>query len=283
MEILTQHYLVNGISMRVWEAGPANGPVILFLHGFPEAGFAWQQQLQFFAARGYRALAPDQRGYSRSSKPRGIRAYRIQTLVQDMVSLIALYTREKIILVGHDWGGGVAWHLAIHFPQLLHRLVIINMPHPQVMRQTLKQNRRQQLRSSYAAFFQLPLLPEWTCRAFGFRLLQRSLVRSSVAGTFSPEQLEHYKEAWRQPGALTGMINWYRAYRFFKPKPTGPVEPPTLVIWGKKDAFLLAEMAPQSVARCSAGRLELVPDATHWIHHEQPERVSNLIFAFINE
>ncbi len=275
-----QSYQVNGIVLNVWEAGPPEGETIIFLHGFPEAGFAWEAQMAHFAAAGYRVLAPDQRGYNQSSKPNSVRAYHINNLVQDIVALIAAAGAQPVYLVGHDWGGGVAWHLAMQHPQLLRKLIILNMPHPQVMRQTLKHNGKQRLKSSYAGFFQVPLLPEWAASAFDFRLVERSLVRSSLPNTFSCQHIARYKDAWRQHGALTGMINWYRAYRFAGEKPVR-VTVPTLVVWGCKDAFLLSEMAAQSVGWCDQGKLVLLPDATHWLHHEFPALVAAHIQDFI--
>lgn len=274
-------YPVNGINLNVWEQGPANGPVILFLHGFPEAGFAWNKQASFFAAKGYRVLAPDQRGYNLSSKPKQVKDYQMDLLVADIADLINTVAQQKVVLVGHDWGGGVAWHLAMRHPELVERLVILNMPHPQVMHDYLKNNNRQRRKSSYAAFFQVPVLPEWVSGAFRFRMLERTLHRTALPGTFSNAQIAAYKKAWKQPGALTGMINWYRAYRFFNPKPFNTVEVPTLIIWGQKDPLLMAEMAQHSMLPCRQAQLSLLAHATHWLHHEDPDRVNNLIWDFI--
>jgi pimeloyl-ACP methyl ester carboxylesterase len=186
-----------------------------------------------------------------------------------------------VFLVGHDWGGAVAWQLALHHPQLLHRLIIVNMPHPQVFNQTLKRSVAQMLRSSYAGFFQIPFLPEWACRAFHFALLERTLLKTSKRGTFSKEDIAAYKKAWRQPHALTAMINWYRAYKYNTEPVPGTIQVPMLLIWGRKDCFLLHQMAQASIDKCANGKLVMIEEATHWIHHEQPELMNTLIHDFI--
>lgn len=279
----TTCYDVNGIRLHVWEEGPAQGQPILLLHGFPEAGFAWEKVMHLLAARGFRVMAPDQRGYNLSSKPKGVKAYRIGQLAADMVALLRAAGYTQVMVVGHDWGGGVAWHLALHHPEVVYKLVILNMPHPEVLRQTLRHNGRQRKKSSYAAFFQVPLIPEWLAARHNFRMLEQALTRTSLRGTFAPELLERYRAAWRQPQALTAMINWYRAYAFTQPRSTAPITLPVIILWGRKDAFLLAEMAAGSAALCTNVRLELLDNATHWLHHEHPAWVAEQIGSFAQE
>jgi pimeloyl-ACP methyl ester carboxylesterase len=277
-------YEVNGIRLHVTESGPADGPVVIFLHGYPEFGYGWRKQIPFFAAQGFRVVVPDQRGYNLSSKPPGTRAYRVSQLTQDIVELIAALGTEKVLLVGHDWGGAVAWNLAMHHPQLLRRLVIINMPHPVVMRKTLRKRLNQLRRSWYIFFFQLPLLPEWVISRGHFRLMRNSLQRTSLPGTFSEADLKEYVAAWSQPGAFRAMINWYRAaVRHRNPALAQPpeVQTPMLMIWGAQDAFLRTEMAEESLHYCRNGKLHLIPGATHWVHHEKSEEVNQAILNFI--
>lgn len=281
MQLQSLYYEVNGLKLHVLACGNNKNKTLLLLHGFPEPALAWKAQLQFFASKGYYALAPDQRGYNKSSKPKGVKEYTIEKLVQDMVSLIQQVTTDKVVVVGHDWGGGVAWHLAMYYPQMLHKLVIINMPHPHVMLQTLKKNPQQMLRSTYILFFQIPLIPQWLLRAFNFKILKQTLIKTAQKDTFSTELLQHYQDAWEQPGAITSMLNWYRAYKYSKQSPDKNVVVPTLIIWGDKDQFLIKEMAPKSAARCSNSKLEMINDATHWIYHEQPFVVNTLILEFI--
>ncbi|GGK86337.1 alpha/beta fold hydrolase [Rufibacter glacialis] len=281
METREKYYRTNGMELHTVEAGSPTGKVILFLHGFPEFWYGWRKQLAFFAEKGFRAVAPDQRGYGLSSKPQGVKAYTIDQITQDIVDLIPQITQEKVVLVGHDWGGGVAWNLALHFPDLLEKLVILNMPHPAVIHDHLRHNPRQMLRSWYAFFFQVPWAPEALNSAFHFKLLETIMTRSALPGTFSPQDMAAYKAAWAQPGALEKMINWYRAYKYNPVKASHPVETPTLLLWGKQDTFLGSELALPSMGQCRQGQLVFLEEATHWLHHEQPEKVNGLIYDFL--
>lgn len=279
-----EHYhAVNGITLHTVEAGDKSGDCIIFLHGFPEFWYGWKNQISFFAQKGFRVIIPDQRGYNLSSKPSGVKSYCLQYLVGDIVALIHKLANKKVVLVGHDWGGGVAWQLALHYPELVHHLIIVNMPHPAVFRQTLKKSIAQMLHSSYAAFFQIPMLPEWASRAFDFALLQQSMLKTANKGTFSEEDIATYKKAWRQPGALTATINWYRAYKYNTLSTAGTLQLPVLLIWGRKDQFLLHQMAQDSIDKCTNGKLVMVENATHWIHHEHPHLVNTLIEDFITK
>ena len=280
MEISSQFYNVNGIVLHAAIAGPQQGKVMLFLHGFPEFSLSWKKQLLFFAAKGFRVIAPDQRGYNLSSKPKGVKAYRIENLVADMVALIKQVSTEKIILVGHDWGGGVAWELAGQHPELIEKLIILNMPHLKVFRETLKSNARQMLRSWYAGFFQIPFLPEWVSSWFNFKLMERSMIGTALQHTFTRLEIGQYKAAWRQPGAVRAMINWYRAYKYSKPA-YKRIQIPTLILWGTQDKFLLPQMAGKSNMLCAKGKLIYIDDATHWLHHEKAAKVNQLILNFL--
>ncbi|GAA4343650.1 alpha/beta hydrolase [Flaviaesturariibacter amylovorans] len=273
---------INGITLHSYTSGDPGGAPVVFLHGFPEWGGAWKAQLRYLAARGCYCVAPDQRGYGQSSKPRGIRSYTTPTLAADIAGLIGCLGTGPVTLVGHDWGGGVAWEVARRRPDLVRRLVILNMPHPDAIRQVLRENGAQRRKSWYIAFFQLPLLPEACCSAFGYRLLRRTLQRSVRRGTFSESDLNRYRDAWAQPGALRGMLHWYRALRYHRPAPF-TVALPTLLLWGRRDAFLEPANAALSLARCTQGTLRYFDNATHWLHHEEPEAVSEAILGFIRE
>ncbi len=282
-----QYYPVNGIRLHVVESGPADGPVLLFLHGFPEFWYGWRKQIPYFAALGYRVVAPDGRGYNLSSKPAGIGSYKISEVKQDIVELIKQLGVEKVYLAGHDWGAIVAWNLAIFYPQYLRKLIILNVPHPVVARQTFRKRPDQWRRSWYVFFIQLPWLPEKLVSRGGFKLLKWMLRRTSLPGTFSAEDLQHYQQAWSQPGSFTAMLNWYRGLRYGNQPNArmakGLIEVPALVIWGAKDAFLRAEMAAKSVKKCRNGRLLLLPEATHWIQHEKPDIVNQAIEQFLRK
>jgi pimeloyl-ACP methyl ester carboxylesterase len=277
------YYSVNGINLHTIEAGDRGGDYIIFLHGFPEFWYGWKNQITFFAQKGFRVIVPDQRGYNLSSKPTGVKSYCLHHLCTDIVILIQKLTDKKVVIVGHDWGGAVAWQLALQYPRLIQQLVIVNMPHPAVFSRTLKTNPVQMLRSSYAGFFQLPYLPEVIIRAFGFALLRRSLLKTSNKGTFSEEDIVAYKKAWQQPHALTTMLNWYRAYKYNNLPTSGMITLPVLIIWGRKDEFLLSKMASKSIDKCVNGKLKFIEGATHWVHHEYPDLVNALINDFITK
>ena len=279
LENLTFH---NGpIELHAVAAGPPDGPVVLLLHGFPEFWYSWRQQIEPLAAAGFRVIVPDQRGYNTSSKPRGAAHYALSHLTSDVLSIADHLGQARIFLAGHDWGAAVAWSVALLHPQRVAKLAILNVPHPSVMRRYLKTNRRQLRRSWYMFFFQLPWLPEAAFSAFNFKLGVSSLVRSSRPGTFSPEDLAHYRAAWSQPGALTAMINWYRAAFRYRSKFTdSTVHVPTRILWGERDAFLLSEMAHDSLRYCDSAELYTFANASHWLQHEEPARVSELLIDF---
>ena len=261
--------------------GPKDGPVVVLLHGFPEFWYGWRKQIGPLAGAGFRVIVPDQRGYNLSSKPSGVAAYALTELVSDVIAIADQLGREKIFLAGHDWGAVVAWSAALRYPQRIAKLAVLDVPHPSVMRKFLSMRPRQLLRSWYMFFFQLPWLPEAVFSAFNFRIGSRALLRSSRPGTFSEEDLAQYRTAWSQPGALTGMINWYRAlFRTRVKFPDKIVRVPTRILWGERDAFLLAEMARESLRHCTNAELFTFANATHWLQHEEPARVSELLIDF---
>jgi pimeloyl-ACP methyl ester carboxylesterase len=279
LENLTFH---NGpIELHAVAAGPPDGPVIILLHGFPEFWYSWRNQIEPLATAGFRVIVPDQRGYNTSSKPRGAAHYALSHLVSDVLAIVDDLGQSRFFLAGHDWGAAVAWSVALLHPQRVAKLAILNVPHPSVMRRFLRTNRRQLRRSWYMFFFQLPWLPEAAFSAFDFKLGVRSLVRSSRPGTFSPEDLAQYRAAWSQPGALTSMINWYRAaFRYRSKFPDSTVHVPTRILWGERDAFLLSDMAHESLRYCDSAELYTFANASHWLQHEEPARVSDLLIHF---
>ena len=265
------------------EAGPENGPLVILLHGFPEFWYGWRHQIDALAEAGFRVLAPDQRGYNLSDKPKHVRNYNLDLLAQDVVGLIDGLGREKAFLVGHDWGGAAAWWVAIKYPERIERLAILNSPHPRVMRRNLLHNREQRKKSWYFFLFQFPFLPERRMRRNNWDIGKRALQRTSQKGTFSNADVARYRKAWSQPGAATGMLNWYRAA--FRSRPARVrntrVIVPTLIIWGERDKFLRRELAEQSAELCDAGKLVFIEEATHWVQHEEAQRVNELLLEFL--
>ncbi|MBW2527002.1 MAG: alpha/beta hydrolase [Deltaproteobacteria bacterium] len=277
-----QRIRTNGIELDAILAGPADGPLCILLHGFPEFWYGWRAQIQPLADAGYRVLVPDQRGYNRSDKPRGIGAYRVSELARDVVGLIDAQGRERALLVGHDWGAMVCWWTALQHAERVDRMAVLNVPHPWVMAKTVATSLRQLQKSWYIGFFQIPELPERWLMQDDCAGLARSLRGSSRQGTFSDDDLQRYREAWTQPGAITSMIHWYRAAVRRPPRlsPDLRVQVPTLILWGAQDRFLSRDMVLPSLDLCDHGELRWFESATHWLQHEQPGEVSARLVEF---
>ena len=245
----------NGIRLHVVFAGPQSGVPVILLHGFPENWRCWIHQIPALVEAGFRVIVPNQRGYDLSDKPKRIKSYRLDELVKDILGLIDALEYEKVNLAGHDWGAIVGWWLAYKYPDRLQRLGILNVPHPLVMRRFLQRDFEQVRRSWYGFFFQLPWLPEMGMRANHWRGAVRALRGSGKIHTFSNEDIAKYKESWSQPGAMTAMINWYRALRYQTKLPNEMrIRVPTLMIWGMQDAALTHRMARPSIDHCEDGK-----------------------------
>jgi len=271
----------NGITLHTVLDGPEDGPVVLLLHGFPEFWYGWRQQIPALAAAGFRVLAPDQRGYNLSDRPRALSAYALDALANDALGLIDASGRERVYLVGHDWGAMVAWWVALIAPHRVQRLAILNVPHPTVMLNHITTDPAQLSRSLYAVFFQLPQLPERMMAANDWRLLARTLRETSLPGTFSDADLAEYRRAWSRPRAMTTMLNWYRALVRRPPAEVSStrVVVPTTILWGMKDFALRAVMAEESAALCDDGELLAFPDNTHWLQHEAAAAVNEALIS----
>jgi pimeloyl-ACP methyl ester carboxylesterase len=278
--------VVNGVGLHWVEQG--SGPLVVLLHGFPEFWRCWRRQLPVLAEAGFRAVAPDLRGYNLSDKPSGVAAYRTHLIAADVAALIA-HLGGRAHLVGHDWGGVVAWHTALRHPERVERLVIMNAPHPAVFLRELRRP-RQFLRSWYAFFFQLPWLPEAALRARDFAAIE-GLFREHVVrrGAYSDEDIAALKQALSQPGALTAALNYYRAFirSAFRRKPaqaaSREVAAPTLVIWGEQDRALNLRNLDGLERYVPRLRTERLPEAGHWVMADAPERVNALLLEFLRE
>jgi pimeloyl-ACP methyl ester carboxylesterase len=272
------------VRLHYVEAG--EGPLVVLLHGFPEFWFSWRFQIPALVAAGFRVVAPDLRGYNLSSRPRGARAYDPDRLAGDVRDLIRERGAERAFVAGHDWGAGAAWIAAMNHPEVVERLAVLNVPHPRRMLQGMR-TPRQLARSWYILFFQLPWLPELSARAGGWWGFRRVFEKEARPGAFTPSDIERYVEAWCQPGGPTGMINFYRAaLRQTARRAEGrirPVHAPTLVIWGQRDRHLGAELAePERADVPNLERVVRLPDASHWVHQDEPERVSELLIEFFS-
>ena len=268
--------------LHVVEAGPPDGPPVVLLHGFPELWWSWRRQIPPLAAAGFRCVAPDLRGYHRSAKPRGLGPYRLDRLAGDVRALLDDLGGGPHPVVGHDWGGALAWRAGLDFPERISRLAILNAPHPGVLRRALWSDADQRRRSRYMFWLQLPWLPERRIARDRCRALRRAFERTSRPGTFSAAELDRYAAAAAVPGALRGMLAWYRAaFRRPAPRPSHRlVEPPVRLIWGVADQALSPALVAPSAARCRAAEVVRL-DASHWVHHEEPDRVTELLLDFL--
>jgi pimeloyl-ACP methyl ester carboxylesterase len=282
MDLTSARIKTNGVTLHVVQSGPVDGPLVILLHGFPEFWYGWRKQIPALARAGFRVWAPDQRGYNTSDKPSRVRDYRLDKLADDIAGLIEVSGRRRVTVVGHDWGGAVAWWLAANYPELVERLVILNVPHPDVMQHMLRTDPRQTLRSWYMFFFQIPWLPEALLRRNNWRPAAEGLQASSRPGVFTETELELYRSAWSQPGAFRAMVNWYRAAFWHPPPPprNERILPPTLILWGKQDKFIREEAALASVDRCDLGELVYYTNATHWLQLEEHPDVNERIIDF---
>ena len=283
---------LNDIRLHYVTAG--EGKLIMFLHGFPEFWYAWRNQLTEFG-RDYQAVAPDMRGYNLSSRPADVEQYRMKYLVEDVRLLAEYLGHKKFILGAHNWGGGAAWALALRHPDYLEKLIIINAPHPAVFERELRDNPAQQKASQYILMHRTPEA-EQIISANNYALFDQTILSPGIkAGYFNEEDRQAYLEAWSQPGALTGGLNYYRAADLGPFTGEGDEAPggsttdpslftvkvPTLIIWGEKDRYLLTgnlngleEFVPDLTVK-------RIPDGSHWVIHEKPALVNSYIRDFI--
>ena len=272
----------NGISLHVGEAGPEDGPLLILLHGFPEFWYGWRHQIGPFAEAGYRVIVPDQRGYNLSDKPQGLQAYMLDNLAGDVIGLADHYGAERFFLAGHDWGSIAGWWTAQNYPDRVRRYVALSAGHPAVYVDQIRHSWAQRLKSYYVALFQIAWLPEAMMRRSNFKLLAGAVSATAKPGLVSAEDLERYREAWRQPGALTAMVNWYRAIRLAKLEAPDAyrIRPPTLMVWGMKDIYGGLPLAEGSVKLCDRGELLRLDEATHWTLTDEAERVTRAMLDF---
>jgi pimeloyl-ACP methyl ester carboxylesterase len=274
----------NGIRLHVVQTGSRYGSLVILLHGFPEFWYGWRKQIQPLANAGFRVWIPDQRGYNLSDKPRGISAYRLDVLANDVIGLIDAAGVDQCYLAGHDWGAAVSWWVALHHPERLHKLAILNVPHPAVMMKTLSRSFTQLKKSWYMFFFQIPTLPEAILRNNDWELMLKMLKSSSKPGSFDQDDLEQYQHAWWRKDAIHSMLNWYRAALQMSPKLSGEmrIRVPTLILWGAQDIALGREMAKPSLDLCDQGKLVLFEGASHWVQHDESEAVNKYLLEFFS-
>jgi epoxide hydrolase 4 len=272
----------NGVTLHYVTQG--EGPLMLMLHGFPECWYSWRHQIQEFS-QDYKVVAVDLRGYNESDKPTDPSAYRMSEFIQDIQGLITGLGYERCILVGHDWGGAIAWNFAYHYPQLVEKLIVLNIPHPAKFAEGIRSNPQQILRSFYIFLFQLPMLPEWLIQFNHYQAIELMLKGMAVnKNTFSPEDLATYKNAVAKPGALTAMLNYYRNlfWEVISDNNWDVLEVPTLMIWGENDTALGKELTHGTESYVRNLRIHYIPNCSHWVQQEKPEQVNQYMRQFLS-
>jgi pimeloyl-ACP methyl ester carboxylesterase len=291
----TRISLPTGVTLKVAQGGPAEGDAIILLHGFPESHRTWRHVAPALA-EDYRVIAPDQRGFGASDKPVGVEKYRVDEVVADLLALADVYGIDRFTLVGHDWGGAVAWAVALKHPERLNRLVIVNAPHPLVFQRSVIEDREQRLASQYIRLFRSPMM-EKTIDAMGVAaFFDKSFGGHVDLATIPAAERQAYLKDWKQEGALTAMLNWYRASQLVVPGPDEgeprpgwtrapfpSVKVPTLVLWGMQDKALLPVQLEGLNVLADDLRVERIEDAGHFVPWERPEPVIDGIRRFMKE
>lgn len=271
---------VGDIELFVVRAGPPDGPPIVLLHGFPEFWYAWKDVMASLAQAGFRVIVPDQRGYGDSDKPPDVADYQIDRLGDDVANLIAALGYENAGVVGHDWGGGVAWNVAIRHPDRVRKLAVLDTPHPDAYK---RMQTKEEKVSWYRTFFQIPLLPEEAARWGNWGLQSKMMRDTSAPGAFSDEKLALYRSAWDRDGAYGKMIDWYRAS--FRREPDSAAADhrlamPVLLLLAANDAFIPSDMTRASLELLDDGELIELGSGTHWVVQEEPDRIAGLLAKF---
>jgi epoxide hydrolase 4 len=271
----------GNLSMHTVLEGNANAPLVVLLHGFPEFWYSWRYQIKPLAEAGYRVVAPDMRGYNLSEKHG---PYDVFTIVEDVMNFIRALGREKAIIVGHDWGSMIAWLFAALRSDMTEKLIVCNLPHPKAAQKAFKSFYFPQwLKSWYIGFFQLPLIPEIALRANNYRVMAEGL-RTALPDGMTEQELDFYREAWAQKGALSAMLGYYRAlprrsHRVYRTDLT--VRVPAQLIWGEPDIALDTKLAQWSSRWCSGLDLRIIPNSNHFVQLYAAEQVTGYMLEFL--
>ena len=279
---MVTHAYADVNDIRLHYAAEGSGPLMLFLHGFPEFWYEWRNLLPEFG-RDHLAVAPDMRGYNLSGKPSELEQYQMSHLVEDIRALVEHLGYARFTLVAHDWGGVIAWNFALYHPAMLDKLIIINAPHPTIFARQLKQNPAQQQASSYAKLCRDPRA-ETILSARNYARLIQMVFGDNLFG--SEEEKQQYITAWSQPGALTGALNYYREMTgenfIFTDDSISPiVQVPTLVIWGEQDTALVTSNLDGLDEYVPDLTIKRIPEGTHWVIHEQPPTIIGFLREFL--
>ena len=275
-----EYITTNGVKLHYVTQG--NGALMLMLHGIPEFWYSWRHQIPAFAPD-YQVVALDLRGYNDSDKPKAQSAYVMDEFIKDIEGVITGLGYDKCILVGHDWGGAIAWHFAYSRPQMVEKLIVLNIPHPAKMAEGLR-TPQQLLRSWYMFLFQLPEIPEALIQASDYQLIETMMTAGVVnKSSFTKADIEAYKNAVAKRGALTAMLNYYRNISQQRMLNTdwSILEVPTLMIWGESDVALGKELTNNTEAYVRNLQVKYIPNCSHWVQQEQPQLVNRYMREFL--
>jgi pimeloyl-ACP methyl ester carboxylesterase len=274
---------VGGKRFHAIVAGPQDAPLAVLLHGFPEHWYSWRSQIPALAEAGFRVVAYDQRGYNRSDKPRGVSAYTSDELTADIMRIIRALGYETAVIVGHDWGGAIAWSFAMHYPEATERLIVMNAPHPKAMQRELQAGWEQRSMSWYMLFFQIPIIPEAILTFSPPMTAQFFFEKSALCpGAFTSAELDTMAVALAQPDSMTAMINWYRAMlRHPSSRPSQNINTPTLLIWGEGDMALSKGLTYDLDEWVSELEVCYIPECGHWVQNEAPGEVNRMMLEFL--
>jgi pimeloyl-ACP methyl ester carboxylesterase len=281
----SRYVKVNGLELHTVEAGPPDGQLVVLLHGFPENWGTWRRTIAPLVEAGYRVVAPDQRGYNLSDKPGGVHNYRLDALTSDVRELIRACEREQAIVVGHDWGGVVAWRLAMDYPDVVEKLVVLNAPHPATYLREIRENPAQQQKSWYVGFFQIPWLPELLIGQSPMSSANLFFRKGAVnQEAYSSYDLHGLAVSMSQPGALTAMLNWYRAlFRDRSALRARKIDTPTLLIWAEDDVALGKSLTYGLDQWVTHLQIHYVANCGHWVQNEAPAEVNAQLLEFIKQ
>ena len=280
------HNFINTNGIRLHYVSQGQGKLMLMLHGFPEFWYSWRYQIEEFSPN-YHTVAVDLRGYNESDKPEPLSAYRMSELVADVKGVIEGLGYRDCILVAHDWGGAIAWNFAYAYPEMVERLIVLNIPHPAKFIEGL-QTPQQLLKSWYIFAFQIPWLPEFLFSLNDYQAIKEAFSGMAIDKTaFSEADLNAYRDAAAKPGALTAAINYYRGiFEFFFTSDRQQweiLDIPTLTIWGENDTALGKELTYGTEAYVKNWQIKYIPDCSHWVQQEQPVLVNMYIKEFLEE
>lgn len=280
MELKKDLIKVNDIYLSVFTAGPLDGEGVVLLHGFPENAESFKVQIELLAAQGFFVMAPNQRGYGDSDKPKKISAYRMELLALDIIGVLNHYKQDRVYLLGHDWGSAIGWFLITFYEERFKKAILMSSPHWEVFKHHLFFNPKQILKSWYMFLIMLPKIPESLIKLKGHKYFLEALEKSAFNKPYPKENLLELSKEWEEKESMPSMLNWYRAMKDLKAHaPKRLISVPVILVWGRRDPFLGESMAHDSIERCEQGNLMLLKSTGHWPHHENESEIKELLLS----